>query len=165
MPKWDSTEAPVCVTVDDPDDFTGHMDDKPLKLSVTGRDENAGYGGPREAPDIQVAMSPAEAYHLVDDLNAAADACWGAAEYVVTAHTPNRGQRYVGTMKAPTQADAVRRTVDLLETREAEDELSGQDYQRLVAAREADRFTVYRADSGTLVTPDELNSDSDTDDN
>lgn len=157
--KWDSTEAPLTTTVDDPDAYSGHMDDKPVELST---ENTSVHVSPPES--VTVSMSPAEAYHLVDDLQAAADACWGAAEYVVTAHTDD-GQVYVGTMKTPSEADAVRRVKKLLDERADHGELETKaDFRRHEAANNANRFTVYRADSGTLVTPDEL-TDDDTNDN
>jgi hypothetical protein len=137
--KWDSTEAPLTVTVDDPDAYSGHMDDKPLKLSVA----------PPEA--VQVSMSPGEAYHLVDDLQDAADACWGAAEYVVMATNPNPEYQdaYLTTTKAPSPEQAVKRAVEYVQRAAEDDRERWGDVAHLAIT--TDRFQVYRADSLTTV--------------
>lgn len=147
MPKWDSSEAPVAVIVDDPKAYSGHMNDKSINLSVEGAAPHP------ELDDIEVQtdLSPGEAYHLVDDLLAAADACWGGAEYLVT--VVNSGDAREGpledvlaTIKAPGPEEAVRRAIDLVEEiGEREDAISHR--VRAGLAEENDRFHVYRADT------------------
>lgn len=141
MASWNSTEAPVRVSVDDPDAYTGHMDDHPVFLSV----ENT-RDGTRVTEDgevMTVPMSPAEAYHLTDDLNAAADACWSGAEFVVLAAMEDGGNVYLTTVKAPDRADAVRRAVDLVTT----DSWRDRNPRAAEAAENAPRFSTYRSDT------------------
>ena len=152
MPEYDDTEAPVTVSVDDPEAYSGHMDDRPVKVNVDTNSDHAerSHQPVGTAPDIQVSMSPAEAYHFADDLQAAADDCWGAAEYVVHAVTPSDyNDVYLTTIKAPSPDEAVKRAVDYVE-RAAEDDRErwGDVAQRAVMT---DTFRVYRADSITTV--------------
>ena len=151
MPEYDDTEAPVTVSVDDPEAYSGHMDDKPVKVVTSAKSVHV---APPE--DVQVSMSPAEAYHFADDLQAAADDCWGAAEYVVHAVTSSDyNDVYLTTIKAPSPDEAVKRAVDYVQ-RAAEDDRErwGDVAQRAIIA---DTFRVYRADSITTVRPDDDN--------
>lgn len=147
MPKWDSSEAPVAVTVDEPQAYSGHMDDKPLKLSVEGEPPHPEL----DHGAVQTDMSPAEAYHFAEDLHAAADACWGGAEYLVTVvHSTDAWEgpleSVLATLKAPDPKEAVRRAIGLVEgIGEREDAISHR--VRAELAEENDRFHVYRADT------------------
>lgn len=134
MPKWDSTEAPVSTCVDDPDDYSGHQAD-----NVAVSRSELGF------KEVQTSMSPAEAYHFADDLQAAADACWGAAEYVVNAVLDGR-EVYAGTIKAPAPDEAVRRICDL-----RREQAGDADPPSVVFA---DEYRVYRADSMNTVRTD-----------
>lgn len=144
MPKWESSEAPVSVAVDDPDAFSGHKDDRPLELTVDAGERS-----------LRAALTPGEAYHLVDDLQAAADACWGAAEYTVVALPGETADgRVLTTLKAPTPDDAVKRAVEYVQ-RAAEDDESFQTLATL--AVEANRYQVFRTDCSTIVDDDSDN--------
>jgi len=164
MPDFDSTEAPVTVAVDDPEAYSGHMDDKPLKLTVDATDGDAEYSEVPTGlpPSLQVSMSPAEAYHFVEDLQAAADDCWGAAEYVVNAVRPDGEEMaYLTTIKAPTPDNAVRRALDLLEaTADSDGHNAELAETKLEVVNDSDTFRVYRADSITTIQK-ETDDDSD----
>lgn len=152
MPEWDSSEAPFRVAVDDPDAYTGHMEDKPVRLErPTG-----------ELVAVEGEMSPAEAYHLADDLIAAADACWGTAEYTVLAKT-DHGRRFLGESKSESPKVAVQSVLAWLDNTGGkfatndppEGELSERAkdlISRWKIARQADEFFVYRADTLEMVT-------------
>jgi hypothetical protein len=161
MPEYDDTEAPVKTVVDAPDDFSGHMDDRPVKVNVDATDDDTEYSKVPTGlpPSLQVSMSPAEAYHFADDLQAAADACWGAAEYVVNAVRPDGEEMaYLTTIKAPTPDDAVRRALDLLEaTTDGDGHNAELAEKKLEVVNDSDAFRVYRADSITTVRPDDDN--------
>lgn len=157
MPEWDSSEANVVVQVEDPEAYDGHMDSRPVRL----------VGGNQS-------MSPAEAYHLADDLTAAADACWGAAEYVVMAVT-DVGNRFLGEVKAEDPVDAVDRVQSWLKDTggkkarspppsypDEERGYSDRDKERIdrwAVSQQAERFHVYRSDTLEAVTADQLGPD------
>jgi len=153
MTKWDSTDAPLTVTVDDPDTYSGHKDDKPVTLSVDATDDNAEYVEVPTglSPELQLALSPAEAYHLVDDLNDAADACWNSTEYVVHAVTASgTNNKYVTTIKAPSPDEAVTRAVEYVQRAAEDDRERWGDLAQVTQSY--DTYRVYRADSMTTVT-------------
>jgi len=161
MPDYDDTEAPVKTVVDDPDDFSGHMDDRPVKVNVDATDDDAEYSEVPTGlpPSLQVALSPAEAYHFADDLQAAADDCWGAAEYLVTVvHSSNTTEgpleSVLTTVKAPSPEDAVRRAKDLV-SETADRDRAVTHRVRAGLAEDGDEFRTYRADSITTVQPDD----------
>lgn len=153
MAKWDSTEAPVAVVVDDLEAYSGHMDDRPLKLAVDAEDEHVAVThDDLSFKQLQASMSPGEAYHLSDDLIGAADACWSGAEYVVMAVVDGT-RRYAGEIKASDPADAVDRLRSLYKSTWKE---SGSEHakDRLVLTDNAERFDVFRSDSMTTINDD-----------
>ena len=161
MPEYDATEAPLKTVVDDPDDFSGNMGDRPVKVKVDGGSEQV--FSHQKVSGLQVSMSPAEASHFADDLQAAADDCWGAAEYVVNAVRPDGEEMvYLTTIKAPAPDVAVRWALYRLGTIANSDdhhaELPGNDElaeKKLAVANDSDAFRVYRADSITTVRYDD----------
>lgn len=158
MTKFDSTEAPFSVTVNGgAEGYTGHHEDRPLKVSldldadvVKALDD---VGVHVEGGEVQTAIAPAEAYHFADDLQAAADECWGSTEYVVNAvNRDGDNEVYLTTIKAPNPETAVRRGLELLETT-AKKKGTDLPLKKLEAAD--GQYRVYRADSMTTVRTDD----------
>lgn len=170
MPKYDSTEAPFSVTVNgDAEGYTGHHDERPLKVNldldadvVKALDD---IGVHVEGGEVQTAITPAEAYHFADDLNHAADSCWGSAEYLVTVvHSSDAREgpleTVLTTIKAPDRESAVRRAKSLVETT-AERSDAATHRVRAGLAEDSDEFRVYRADTMTTVRTNDEDDDSD----
>lgn len=162
--KYDSTEAPFSVTVNGgADGYTGHHEDRPLKVNldldadvVKALDD---VGVHVEGGEVQTAITPAEAYHFADDLNEAADSCWGSVEYLVTVvHSTDAREgpleTILTTIKAPDPESAVRRAKSLVEATADRDDAATHRV-RAGLAEDSDHFRTYRADTMATVRTDE----------
>lgn len=157
MTTFDSTEAPVTTTVDTRDEgYTGRHDERPIKMAVDLEDDDVEVArSDLSFKEAQVGMGPGEAYHLADDLQDAADDCWGVVERVVTAVRHDGDEEvYLATVKAPSPDVAVEKAIDLLEAMaEADDHPDAQlSKNKLVVVETTGRFRTYRADSMDVVT-------------
>lgn len=148
--EFDTNETPVSVSAD-VEQFKQGRSGEPITLTV-------GPNGTVNQFTLKFDVSPGAAYHLADDLQAAADACWGHAEYVVMAVRPGGDEEaYITTVKESTPEEAVRQAIEYTEV-VAENE-DHQDHElsqaKLDVIDKSDGFRVYRADSMTDVRLDE----------
>jgi hypothetical protein len=159
MPEWNSSEAPASVVIgDDRPHTSGHMDDRLIRMLVETDSPHVDHSLESAGTPVPLIanMTPAEAYHLADDLVAAADHAWKGAEYVVVCRYQGPDgprETILETVKGRDPEDAVRRAKKIAQGRvDRGDSVRSE----LIQALGADEPTYYtlRADSMESVETD-----------